>query len=125
MTDSLDSAMDKLKEMLSSDDGKENISSLLSSFMGGSDNSQPNKVSEKKPEKLPVPSTGDLGINPETLIKLTQAYKNSINKDDPRANLLRALRPYLSEKRASKLDNAIKLMSLTKLGSVVKDLNLF
>ncbi len=42
--------------------------------------------------------------------------------DDKRITLLNALRPYMSKSRASNIDKAVRMLKLTKLSSVLKDL---
>ena len=39
-------------------------------------------------------------------------------KDDPRANLLQSLKPYLNENRKSKIDQYIQLMNMSKVMDV-------
>ena len=39
-------------------------------------------------------------------------------KDDPRANLLQCLKPYLKESRKSKVDQYIQLMNMSKIMEV-------
>ena len=49
----------------------------------------------------------------------------SKNISDDRTNLLLALKPFLSEKRAPYMDSALTIMKLVKMGKVGKDLKLF
>ena len=39
-------------------------------------------------------------------------------KDDPRANLLQSLKPYLKDSRKSKVDQYIQLMNMSKVMDV-------
>ncbi len=52
--------------------------------------------------------------------------KNAISKvnsgSDKRINLLNALKPYMRDSRASNIDRAIKMLKLTQLTSLFKDL---
>ena len=64
--------------------------------------------------------------NPEMLMKLAKMYsKISSDKDDPRVNLLTALKPYMGDKRKSNMDQAIKILQLTKISSLMSENNLF
>ena len=49
----------------------------------------------------------------------------SKNISDDRTNLLLALKPFLSEKRAPYMDSALTIMKLVKMGKIGKDLKLF
>ena len=42
-------------------------------------------------------------------------------KDDPRANLLYSLKPYLRESRKSKLDQYVNLLNMTKIAEIMKN----
>ncbi len=44
------------------------------------------------------------------------------NSDDKRIRLLNALRPYMKNKRATDIDKAIKMLKISKISSVLKDL---
>lgn len=41
---------------------------------------------------------------------------------DKRINLLYALKPYMKGNKSANIDKAIKMIKLTKLGSIIKDL---
>ena len=51
------------------------------------------------------------------------ALKNSASDD--RTNLLMAIKPFLSEKRAPYMDSAVTILKLVKMGKIGKDLKLF
>ena len=44
-------------------------------------------------------------------------------KDDPRANLLNSLKPYLRDTKKEKLDNYINLLNVSKIAEIMKDNN--
>lgn len=52
--------------------------------------------------------------------------QNMISKiqssDDKRITLLNALKPYMRGSRASGIDKAVKMLKITQLGSILKDL---
>ncbi len=52
--------------------------------------------------------------------------KNAVSRinsgGDKRINLLNALRPYMKESRVSNIDKAVKMLKLTQLTSIFKDL---
>ena len=47
--------------------------------------------------------------------------KNTSN--DPRANLLNSLKPYLRDSKKGKLDNYINLLNVSKIAEIMKDNN--
>ena len=55
----------------------------------------------------------DIDIN--TILKIKQVMSSiNSNKHDPRANLLISLKPYLKESRKKKVDEYVKLFSISK-----------
>lgn len=55
------------------------------------------------------------GIDFETIIKMKSIIDKMNTKDDPRANLLQSLKPYLNDSRRSKVDQYIQLMNMSKV----------
>ena len=104
MEDSLSNAISQLQNMLSSDEGKKNIEDMLGSLgMGES--------------SAPIPD--DPIFNPENMLKIKGIMDSFQRRDDPRSQLLLALKPYLSSTRSARLDTAIRLLSLGKLPDIM------
>lgn len=63
-------------------------------------------------------------IDMETIIKLSSAIgKIKNNKNDPRANLLNSLKPYLRNEKKEKIDEYMKLLNITKIAEIMNDKN--
>ena len=63
-------------------------------------------------------------IDPNTIMKLSSVIGKMKNtKDDPRANLLNSLKPYLRDTKKEKLDNYINLLNVSKIAEIMKDNN--
>ena len=58
------------------------------------------------------------GIDIETIMRMKTIMDKMNAKDDPRANLLQCLKPYLKESRKSKVDQYIQLMNISKIMEV-------
>ena len=58
------------------------------------------------------------GIDIETIMRMKSIIDKMNSKDDPRANLLQSLKPYLKESRQSKVDQYIQLMNMSKVMEV-------
>lgn len=54
-------------------------------------------------------------IDIDTLMKMKTTLEQSNKKDDPRANLLLSLKPYLKESRQSKVEQYIQLFNMSKM----------
>ena len=63
-------------------------------------------------------------IDPSLLLKLQSAMQ-ILSQPIPGVELLRALRPMLSEKRAKKVDDAVRIMQLVQLLPTLKESGLF
>ncbi len=110
---------DMLKNILGNPAAMEQIMGLMQSFnKKESDGDSPEKK-EEKPAALPF------GLdNPETLLKLGNAFGKIANEDDPRVNLLKAIRPYLSEKRLRSADQAMQILKLSKMSALFEELKI-
>lgn len=61
-------------------------------------------------------ATNDFDIDPSTILKVKKMMDSiNSNKPDPRANLLRSLKPYLKESRQKKVDQYIQLFNMEKV----------
>lgn len=110
--DDISNAISQLQNMLSSEDGKKNIENMLGSFGMGSNNTP---VQESD---FGVPSSNML--NPDSFAMMRNVMETLQRHDDPRSQLLLALKPYLSSSRSAKIDKAIMLLSLGKIPSIMK-----
>ena len=82
---------------------------------------------EKKESRQEKPSSGNIfdgfNIDFEMLTKIMSLTEKLRNQpQDPRCNLLLALRPMLTEKRQSKVDQAIKMISLLSFLPIIDEL---
>ena len=105
MDDSLSNAINQLQNMLSSDEGKKDIEDMIGS-LGMSGNT--------------ATATQDPIFNPENMIKMKSIMDSFQRHDDPRSQLLLALKPYLSNTRSARIDTAIRLLSLGRLPDMMK-----
>lgn len=59
-------------------------------------------------------------IDFETILKMKSIFEKMNSTEDPRANLLRSLKPYLKDSRKSKVDQYIQLFNMTKVMDILK-----
>lgn len=59
-------------------------------------------------------------IDIETILKMKSIFEKMNSTEDPRANLLRSLKPYLKESRKSKIDQYIQLFNMSKVMDIFK-----
>ena len=82
-----------------------NMSSMLNN--GNSNNNNSNNNSS-------APNI-DMG----TIMKMKSIMDNMNNKNDPRANLLYSLKPYLRDSKKSKLDQYVNLLNISKIADIM------
>lgn len=99
---------DKLKSLLSNPETLNMFSSLLGNM--GSNQNEANSS--------PSPS----GSDDEFVSNIKNAMASINTGSDKRINLLNALKPYMRQSRASNIDRAVKMIKLSQLTSLFKDL---
>ena len=98
--------------------GGQDLSQLLETAgaMFGQPQTEPPR--QTPPEELPQ-------IDPALLLKLTKLFTLlSHSEPDPRADLLRALRPLVSETRQERIDTASRMLQLLRLLPQLRELEL-
>ena len=103
-----------IQSILSDSDAMEKIGEMLSAFSGGG---------EEKEER--VEESASPFDDPTFILKLTSLFGSMSGEEDNGTRLISALKPYLSEKRAESADKAIKLMKLSKITSLLGDIDIF
>ena len=94
---------DMLNQVLSDPEQMSKIAGLAQSLMGGMETSPPDTQNSTLP------------IDPNMLGKIQKLMGGSGEKSSSSEALLRAMQPYLSEKRRTKMDKALKLARMAKL----------
>lgn len=84
------------------------LSSLLNS--SSNENNSNNTDNQSEPS-----------IDINTILKMKTIIESMNQKNDPRANLLYSLKPYLRDNRKSKLDQYVNLLKMTKIADVMKN----
>lgn len=137
MAEDMSDIFQKMNDMLKNNQIPEDVKSMLNQFTSGSSNNSSSDASTKndtsssnEPEgssretssadnnQAEIPNF-DIG----TMLKM-KSIINSMNKqqNDPRANLLRSLKPYLKNSRKEKVDQYIKLFSMGKVFEMINPL---
>ena len=62
-------------------------------------------------------------IDMNTILKMKSVMEKMNTKNDPRANLLYSLKPYLREERKDKLDQYANLLNVAKIAELLKNDN--
>ncbi|MBE6824967.1 MAG: hypothetical protein E7513_06445 [Ruminococcaceae bacterium] len=124
----MDDLSQKIGEILSDPQALQQLQGL--GEMLGLNNTE--KESVKNEVNNDIGSAGNMlsnmmgGTSPDMLSLFTKVAPmiSSISKEDDTTRLLFALRPFLSQKRQKKLDEASKLLKMMKLLPLLKDFNI-
>lgn len=147
MNDDLNNKLKQLTDMLGGNEKmSDNLSGLLS-MLANSSNSSNSSSSEKVPQAAPdvkppkedstmkikayespppkskeeESSRNELQDNVEMMRKVKTLMDTMRNTNDPRINLLTAIKPFLSNNRQDKISNCIKLFQVTQITKLMSD----
>ena len=121
--DNISNIINNFKNMINNNTSNENNSSSnlnitpemisnLANLLGSNSNENNSNSNDNQSE----PS-----IDINTILKMKSIIESMNQKNDPRANLLYSLKPYLRENRKNKLDQYVNLLKMTKIADVMKN----
>ncbi len=97
----------KFSNMINEGNIPDDMKNILSSLGTKSNSSSEENASNNSENTEP-------SIDFETILKMKTIMENLKNTNDPRANLLLSLKPYLKESRKEKVDQYIKIFGMSK-----------
>ncbi len=111
MEDNIDfgNAIEKLQEMMSSNEGRGQIENIISAFTGSDENKTTNT-------NQPDADTLKMVMRAQELMA---EFKKEQNSDE--VIFLKSLRPFLKAERQNGIDNAVKIMSLRRVLGAFKE----
>ncbi len=86
----------------------ETISNMIKMLGVNSSTNNENTSNDENSSSMP-------NIDIETILKFKTVFDKMNSKDDPRAKLLRALKPYLKESRKEKVEQYIQFFNISKV----------
>ena len=105
-----DNMMDKVKQLLDDPDTMQTLTRMIGDLGGTQSEAQPSQ------------SHSDTANEMEMLSKVKSVMERMNSGPDPRINLLSALKPYMRRGRAAHMDKAIRMLQMTRMTSILKDL---
>ncbi len=123
----MDDLGSKIAQILSDEKALEQIQELSKMFSLPDSPQNPIHKNEEKSESNSDMSLMGTLSSPQTLslISKISPLLADVGREDDTTRLLKSLRPFLSENRKQKLDEASKLLKMMRLFSQIKDMNLF
>ena len=123
MSDDLDKKIQQIAEMLGQDKVPDNLKSLVSLLAGslnGKEGSAPKQAEEEKPVEEKAVQAGN-DENTEMMRRVKKLMDGVNMGNDPRINLLQAIKPFMNVKRQKKIGNAIQLLQMTGLARLMNN----
>lgn len=121
MSEDMSEIFQKMNELLKNNEIPDSIKNMMNGLnLNNNDISSNSSNNEKNTDNN---SSNDSGFDMATMLKMKSIIDN-MNKtqNDPRANLLKSLKPYLKPSRKEKVDQYIKLFSIGKAFEVLNPL---
>ena len=146
MSNNMDDLFANVKKMVDSGNIPDEIKQMMNNIQNNttstpSSNSTPdlnNLLSQVSPEMLNnlgsmlnsnnqsnqnPPQNGNFNLDMNTIMKMKSIMENMNNKNDPRANLLYSLKPYLRDSKKDKLDLYVNLLNVSKIADIMNQNN--
>lgn len=150
MSNNMDDLFANVKKMVDSGNIPDDIKQMMNNLQNNSNNSHQspsapssnsgpdlnNILSQVPPEMLnnlgnmmnsnnqtnTNPSqNGNFNLDMNTIMKMKSIMENMNNKNDPRANLLYSLKPYLRDSKKDKLDQYVNLLNVSKITGLMNN----
>lgn len=104
----------KFSNMINEGNIPDEMKNILSSISSNNSNNATSS-NESNPNSSGSQSSPNSSIDFETIMKMKSIMEKLNNNNDPRANLLLSLKPYLKESRKEKVDQYIRLFGMSKV----------
>lgn len=91
-----------------------NLSSMLNSSNSNSSNTAHNSNNNSS-------NNNNFNIDINTIMKMKSIMEKMNNNDDPRANLLYSLKPYLRDSKKEKVDQYVNMLNITKIAEFMNN----
>jgi len=121
MSEDLSKKIKQITDVLSQENLPENLKGLFSLLANSANNSSEDKKDEPSPKaeeesaKAERTNSSELEENLEMVRKVKTIMDRLNMANDPRVNLLMAIKPFLNDKRQKKLSNCINLLRVSRL----------
>lgn len=122
-TPDFSAALEKVQEMLSTNDGQNQIQNLISALSSSAEESNP-KSEDSNHTNIPphsLPALGN-GLDFDTITKISGIMQAMNARENTPANaFLHSLKPFLTKNRQEKLEQASKLLKITSVLKAFKN----
>ncbi len=140
MSNNMDDLFSNVKKMVDSGNIPDDIKQMMNNFQNNqnsntqSSNDLNNVLNNISPEMInnlssmlnssnqnsnSANTNNNFNLDINTIMKMKSIMENMNNKNDPRANLLYSLKPYLRDSKKDKLDQYVNLLNVSKIAELM------
>ena len=146
MSDKMEDLFANFKKAIDSGNIPDDVKQMMNNFQGASNKSESNSsslnntninniLSQISPDMLnnfsnmmnssnnnsnqSSSDSNNINIDMNTVLKMKSIMDNMNNKNDPRANLLYSLKPYLRNSKKNKLDQYVNMLNISKIADIM------
>lgn len=126
MSDNINDLFANVKKMIDSGNIPPEVQQIMNNIQTSSQDSKTEHSSNNIPNLdslLNSSSQNNFNIDMNTILKMKSIMENMNNKDDPRANLLNSLKPYLRDSKKNKIDQYVNMLNITKIADIMNNPN--
>ena len=122
MSDDINKKIKQITDILGQENIPDNFKGLLNMLSSQSESEE----SPQKPVDSPLvrdekPQRNELEENVEMVRRIKKIMDHVNTNNDPRVNLLNAVRPFLNNTRQKKVNNCIKLLQMASISRILDD----
>ena len=111
---------DKIKAMLEDPETMNTISAVMQSMQGSGAGNQISSGENFSSENISEAPSPQRTPEQDMMANMGRIMSQLNSNDDPRINLLNSLKPYMGKNRSAKMEQAIKIIQISKMASVLK-----
>jgi uncharacterized phage infection (PIP) family protein YhgE len=122
LSDDLNKKIKQITDILGQDNLPDNVQSLLGLLSGAVNKEEASgKSNDKVLQKEDRIEKNETDDNTDLIRKAKKVMDRLSYNNDPRINLLTAIKPFLNSKRQQKIGNCIKILHMTRLTSLMDE----
>ena len=121
--DDIKQMMNNIQNTSPSSNSSPDINNILNQVSPEMINNLGNMLNSNNQSNQNTSQNGNLNIDMNTIMKMKSIMDNMNNKNDPRANLLYSLKPYLRDSKKDKLDQYVNLLNVSKIADFMNKNN--
>ena len=117
MSEDLSDLINNVKNMVDSGNIPDNVKSIINNLNNSAEVTDINNSGSSYKNK----NSTNLNLDMDTILKLKNVMDNINQTNDPRANLLNSLKPYLRDSKKDKLDQYVNLLNISKIAEIMNN----